>query len=622
MAEEELRFRAVGTDAGAGRMMAWLAKATGGADAEVNKLNKDLAKYDAQISETEKHLKGLVAEFAKTGDMALFKDVRRDRAKLSMLSYLRKQIAGEVGAGAGTGMLAALAKLPAMVSGSGMAIGAAVAAAAAPFLGSVIGAAVIGGVGLGGIVGGIAAASQDPRVKTAGTHLSESLTSSLGQVGEAFIVPLLEQMPRLEIIGASAFATWGDELAPLADHLDNLVDGIAGFAANLDFDKAVEAAGPLLDIIGDELPGVAESLTEALDSISEEGDGLAVGLKNLFDVVEGGIETTGSVIGFLAGVEEGVIDLGSAVNEMSEEFLDSPLAYLFPYLIPLASNLDSATDAADGYTEATIRAKGPTDDFGDGLGDAARNAGDLTEELNTLNGAFSAYFGQIMGLREATLAYKQGIRETYDALREGRPTLNENDELGQRHLDALNEQIRRIEKVREEEVARTGDLDAANAHYAAHIKTLKDTALQLGYSKTAVDKYFEALENIPEVVKTRLILETIGGGFKRVESDAGGRAQGGPVMAGRTYMVGEHGPEPVTFAENGRVLSPAQSAGLLSGASGGATAVPTAITVALVAKQSESAVMTALVQAMIPYLQVEVIGQGGVAQDVLGRIGG
>lgn len=33
----------------------------------------------------------------------------------------------------------------------------------------------------------------------------------------------------------------------------------------------------------------------------------------------------------------------------------------------------------------------------------------------------------------------------------------------------------------------------------------------------------------------------------------GGRAGGGPVMAGQSYLVGEHGPEVVTFGQNGRV---------------------------------------------------------------------
>ena len=325
MADEELRFRAVGTDAGAGKMLSQLAKGADKADGSINQLNKDLKSYDDQISETEKHLKGLVAEFAKTGDQGLFKDVRRDRAKLSMLSYLRKQLATEVADGAGSGVLAGLAKLPAMVSGSGMAIGAALAAAAAPFLGSVVGAAVIGGVGAGGIVGGIAAAAQDPRVKAAGGHLGESVSESFGGIGEPFIEPLIEQMGRLEGIGSAFFANLGDDIAPLADHLDNLTDGIAGFARNLDLSAVVKAAGPLIDVIGDELPEVADSLVYAFDAIAEEGDGLAAGLKNLFDVLETGIEVTGDVIGFLAGVEEAVVDVNAAVGELSDEFLESGL---------------------------------------------------------------------------------------------------------------------------------------------------------------------------------------------------------------------------------------------------------------------------------------------------------
>ena len=60
-----------------------------------------------------------------------------------------------------------------------------------------------------------------------------------------------------------------------------------------------------------------------------------------------------------------------------------------------------------------------------------------------------------------------------------------------------------------------------------------------------------------------------------------GRAAGGPVTAGRPYMVGERGPEPFIPAVNGRILSVSQAQAALRGGRGGAVnfAPSTSITI-------------------------------------------
>lgn len=52
-----------------------------------------------------------------------------------------------------------------------------------------------------------------------------------------------------------------------------------------------------------------------------------------------------------------------------------------------------------------------------------------------------------------------------------------------------------------------------------------------------------------------------------------GRASGGSVASGQGYMVGEHGPEPFIPAQNGRILSVAQSQAAMSGGGGGVTVI-------------------------------------------------
>lgn len=620
MAEEELRFRAVGQDVSAGRMLDKLAKGADGAAEEISQLDRELKHFDDQISTTEAHLRGLISEFAKTGDQKIFKDIRRDRAQLGMLAYLRKQLAGEVSTSVGSGILDALAALPAQLKGGGMAIGAGLGLAAAPFIGSAIGAAVIGGVGIGGIVGGIAAAAQDPRVKTAGTNLSESIGESFAGVGKPFVDPLLDSMGQLEGIGSAFFSNLEDDIAPLADHLDNLADGAAGFARNFDLSAAVEAAGPLIDVIGEELPEVGEALTDMLDTIAEESDGLAIGMKQLFDIMQSGIRVTGDVIGTLAAINEEMVDLSASTGEAADVFLER-FAPIAPGLIPLALVLSDAGGKAGEFTEAVIRSRGPVADLDEELQGVGADAAKAAEELMTFSDAIDNAFGRQMDLDEATSAYKQGVKDLTKELREGERTLSDNTQAGRDNAANAREWLQNIEDVRMATIAQTGDVKGANKAFDEQVGALKRVLLNLGYDKKAVEELIAAYRNIPKLIEThhRVITTFRGGGGEGGEFHQGGkRAMAGEVVAGRTYWVGERGPEPVTFGENGRILSVAQAAGR---SGGGGSAAPVALSVGVTLSASPGTDQ-AVVDWLIPRLQIEVNSQGGNVQDVLGRVGG
>lgn len=136
---EELRFRAVGEDVSAGRMLDKLARGADKAGTEVKDLNKDLARLDDQMGATEVKIKGLLREFAETGDKSLFRDIRKDRSQLNMLKSIRKELAGEgreAGKAVSTGIADALGALPSQLKGAGIAIGVVLAVAMAPAVGA------------------------------------------------------------------------------------------------------------------------------------------------------------------------------------------------------------------------------------------------------------------------------------------------------------------------------------------------------------------------------------------------------------------------------------------------------------------------------------------------------
>lgn len=83
------------------------------------------------------------------------------------------------------------------------------------------------------------------------------------------------------------------------------------------------------------------------------------------------------------------------------------------------------------------------------------------------------------------------------------------------------------------------------------------------------------LNRIPRDITVTVHTRVIGGSLLSAaqqsgtySSGIGGRASGGPVMAGKTYRVGEQGPELVTFGANGYVHDAASSRQMMSGGGG------------------------------------------------------
>jgi phage-related protein len=78
-----------------------------------------------------------------------------------------------------------------------------------------------------------------------------------------------------------------------------------------------------------------------------------------------------------------------------------------------------------------------------------------------------------------------------------------------------------------------------------------------------VNKAFNAIKNIVNFIKNNPVTQAIGGAIESVFG--GGRANGGPVSGGTSYLVGERGPEIFTPRSNGSIIP--------NGAMGGGTVI-------------------------------------------------
>lgn len=597
----------------------------------------------SEVTRLEDHLKGLIRQLDATGDTSLLKDIRKDKRQLSLFSKLAKEIApeaGDAGLEAGKSFADGLISAAMAVSKSGgpLIIGglAAAAVAAAPFIGASIAAAVLGGAGAGGIIGGIALAARDPRVKAAAEGIGAEMLHALEPIGAEFADPVINSLDLFGRAVSDIADKAGPGLGELAKEVEPLAKGFTDMAENAlpGFLKALDAAKPILRVLADELPEIGDAVSDMFAAISSGGDGATMAFSVLLDVVEGSLVHFGKLVGLLGQTYQATVAVGLIVGDAADavaEWSDT-LAPLLGLLPALNDILGSQADVLDNVSTGTDTSKVAVRDYG-------YEAKKAAEEVQGLTDAVSDYLGIQMSTDEAALRWTAGMRELNEELRDGKRTLNASTEAGEANVEGLLRQISVAGQVRDAAIAQ-GDgtkeaMDKANEAYRGNIQLIYDAAKAAGFNKAELDKMFAPYLNGPRQAITEFLFPGLLAGLARVrelarllgsnvaavnQNDpyAPGRASGGSVQAGRPYLVGEEGPELVTFGQDGMVHNASQTAAMMSGSSGGSAWGGGATTVHLVLSvRDEYTAMGQLAAAVLPHLKIEIGNQGGSTLAVL-----
>jgi hypothetical protein len=160
---------------------------------------------------------------------------------------------------------------------------------------------------------------------------------------------------------------------------------------------------------------------------------------------------------------------------------------------------------------------------------------------------------------------------------------------GLENREALLSQISAAEQFREAQITMQIPMDQANAKYIEHIESIRNLAIKMGFARDEVDKFIKKWLELPDAKEIQLNIRAGGdaaawAAFRNLERQQSSgptmgpmtigpaefRASGGPVKAGRGYVVGEHGIEMFSPSSNGYISSASQTAAMMSGASGGA----------------------------------------------------
>jgi hypothetical protein len=534
-----------------------LEQSTDGATKSIREHGEQVRVMRAEYEKTIKKIEELDSQLIAGGDRgALKKSIREQRAWLSELKKAARDLKVDLSGGTGPvtgvmdGVLGGIPRLggvpPALVAG-GVAIGVAIA----PPLAAAVSGAILGAVGVGGVVGGAVLAAKDPRVQAAWKTLGSGLMRELEPVGDAFAIPVA----RAAEIFRNSFDDSGfvEDFAAAAALVEPLARGLGGLFEKMGpgLGDALMGARPVFEMLREELPELGEDFGEALSTIAAVGPSAARGLGQLLDV-------TGELTKQAAAAGAGLTAINNLFPATSAllkyipiggfaQVVGTALEQLAPKTAAVAVKMTHAANATRGMGFALTATTDAINVLNPGL-DQLRNKLDLKQVQEQNNEA-------LFRLREEVKAHGTDLRATTEA--------------GIMHRQMLLGMVEGYAAERDANIQAGMAAEQANAKFRQQVVDLEALLIKLGFNKNAVWDLIGAMRNIPSRVNTAIVLEyqTRGkpagehSGLRIHELD-GGRAAGGPVMAGKSYLVGERGPEILQMGTTaGHIMSNAASFG-------------------------------------------------------------
>lgn len=205
-----------------------------------------------------------------------------------------------------------------------------VAAYAAPLIAGSLSAAIVGGAGIGGVIGGVMLAARDPRVAAAGKTLGDDLFGSLTEAAKPFIGPVLTSIDKIragftEVEGnvKRIFANSSKFVGPLTDGAIKFTQGVIR-----GFDTLVAKAAPVIAAIRDGLAQLGTDVETFFATVAGDGQAAATSMRQLFDILSGALLVLGPIIRGLTeinglmerlGLPTGVLQTVAALSRANAE---------------------------------------------------------------------------------------------------------------------------------------------------------------------------------------------------------------------------------------------------------------------------------------------------------------
>ena len=353
--------------------------------------------------------------------------------------------------------------------------------AAAPVIAGTLQAAVIGGAGIGGVLGGVLLVSRDARVKAAGGELAQNLLGQLQEDATPFIGPVLRS---IDMIGDRA-----TKLDPLfkrifsnaSRYVEPLTSGVLDFAEPvlIGFDKLVAKAGPVIESMRRGFGQLGDAIGDTLGDLSEDSDSAARSLDSVFTTVSELVRVVGPLIDGLTKVNGWLEKIG-----MSGGLLNS---------------LARLRDAVDGNTESAGTFVRRQRDVVTSFQQTTEDSYDYAAGLRDAQAAVQGVYEANRDLYSSTTSVASAFATATQAARENGRTLSLNTEKGRANRDALANVAGALQRNYDAYVKTNG----AGAGAAALASTLRARfialAEKLGASSGKARELADKLLGIPNV---------------------------------------------------------------------------------------------------------------------------
>jgi hypothetical protein len=560
---------------------------------------------ERKLTDARMKVRELSAEFEKTGDVEILGKIKDERSKINTIRGAMRDLKTDIEKVGNASEKAAkqsiqlgdafengimgLLKTP-----GGMAAAALIGGTLAIPLGAAAGGAVTGGIGAGVAGAGIAGALKGPdkaKIESAWGAVIADVEQRWIAGSRVFSGPLVaaaqtfhHAMDDIHIEAilnkASAF------IAPLAA-------GAARFASYLGqgLGTVVDKAGPVIAVIGDELPRLGRAIATAMSDISSGSEGGAEALRDVFVVIEGTIVGVGRLIMMLENAYAAIKSFGDGWKS-AVSYLRDTNGLLFVILEPMDAlihlfNPDKPIEFAHALHES---ATGVRDLGQETAASSAQLQGfisALSNSKTTVDDVAAAItdklISSMLALDNANLGFEKSLTGVADAFAQNGRAMDIHTSKGQANREAILGSVGALQRQYDENVkAGMSAVDAALAYdqgTAALERQLKKAGLTTAQINDLIGKY----KGVPGKVDTDIqahglegvladlddTLRTINNLPKRTDlyiyehhsGIVGGKegpskyASGTMSARGGLALVGELGPELVELPAGARVYT-------------------------------------------------------------------
>lgn len=562
-----------------------LGKESDKAEDQVERLGKSsrtaaqhVERLDREIESVEKELRQLAVSFAEAETAAdrldLSRAIRRTESDLKKLNKSKGMLAALVPKGADVdvaakGFMASLGQSLTAVSGTlggsvGPTIGGAIGIAAAPHLAGALASGLSAGAGLGVLGVGIAAAVKGSReIQEAGKAAGKQFMGGLQDEARVLQGPVLKSIDILSSAGARLNKNLGDTFEALSGKVEPFTRQVvvAGDALTGSLLKAARESGPAIDGLGDGMILLSSGVAKFVDEVADGGPEAADNIRLITGALGDMVAWTGKVIGTLSKLS-------------AEPILTGPL------LPMLKQYYKDVADESKTFASATDGLVGKVDDLSVAMDGATNSAVKQQEAMQHLNEEIKAETDPLFAFVKAQNDVRTAQDKLTDAVKKYGP---ESEQAGQATRDLADAAIGLQGAAAGAGVAADGKLSPAlrNALVAAGLtkNEIRGVEAQLRTAKAALDRYgatdvsprvrldiasaaqaanqlqqrINALhgKTIPVTVRVTQQGEVL---YGNQGSMLDRRAGGGPVAAGKAYLVGEKRPEVFVPGQSGTIV--------------------------------------------------------------------